>query len=84
LKSREKFLAFSDWADSVARMIQSGFLSEEDPKALTVLARGGSSPCRVTRRANALVLLDEVWSCRQVAHALLLDDDTIRGGNTRC
>ena len=59
-------------------MIQSGFLSEEDRKALTVLARDGSSPCRVTRRANALVLLDEGWSCQQVAHALLLDDDTIR------
>jgi hypothetical protein len=27
---------------------------------------------------NALVLLDEGWSCQQVAHALLLDDDTIR------
>src|ERR1039458_2548492 len=32
----------------------------------------------VTRRADALVLLDEGWSCQQVAHALLLDDDTIR------
>src|SRR6202048_5570809 len=59
-------------------MIRSGFLSEEDRKALTALARDGSSPCRVTRRANALVLLDEGWSCQQVAHALLLDDDTIR------
>ena len=65
--------------DSVARMIQSGFLGEEDRKALTALARDGSSPCRVTRRANAVVLLDEGWSCQQVAHALLLDDDTIRG-----
>jgi len=37
-------------------MIRSGFLSEEDRKALTALARDGSSPCRVTRRANALVL----------------------------
>jgi transposase len=78
LKSREKFLAVSDWTDSVARMIQSGFLSEEDRMALTALTRDGSSPCRVTRRANALVLLDEGWSCQQVAHALLLDDDTIR------
>src|SRR6202045_832589 len=59
-------------------MIRSGFLSEEVRKALTALARDGSSPCRVTRRANALVLLDEGWSCQQVAHALLLDDDTIR------
>src|SRR5450756_2713249 len=60
-------------------MIQSGFLSEEDRKALTALARDASSPCRVSRRANALVLLDKGWSCQQVADALLLDDDTIRG-----
>ena len=33
----------------------------------------------MTRRANALVLLDDGWSCREVAKALLLDDDTIRG-----
>jgi hypothetical protein len=32
MKSREKFLAVPDWRDSVARMIQSGFLSEEDRK----------------------------------------------------
>src|ERR1700730_3827090 len=71
LKSRKKFLAVSDWTDSVSSMIRSGFLSEEVRKALTALARDGSSPCRVTRRANALVLLDEGWSCQQVAHALL-------------
>src|SRR6202035_3522200 len=59
LKSRKKFLAVSDWTDSISSMIRSGFLSEEDRKALTALARDGSSPCRVTRRANALVLLDE-------------------------
>src|SRR5271157_1422929 len=41
-------------------MIQSGFLREEDRKAL---ARDASSPCRVTRRANAPVLLDAGWSC---------------------
>ena len=33
----------------------------------------------MTRRANALVLLDDGWSCRDVAKAFLLDDDTIRG-----
>ena len=33
----------------------------------------------MTRRANALVLLDDGWSCREVADALLFDDDTIRG-----
>ena len=57
------------------RMIQSGFLSEEDRKALTALARDASSPCRVTRRANGLVLLDAGWSYQQVANAFLLDDD---------
>jgi transposase len=60
-------------------MVHSGFLSDEDRKALTALARDGSSPCRVTRRANALVLLDEGMSCQEVAHVLLYDDDTIRG-----
>lgn len=57
-------------------MIQSGLLSEEDRKAL---AHDASSPCWVTRRANALVPLDAGWSCQQVANAFLLDDDTVRG-----
>ncbi len=45
------------------------------------MARGDASPRKVTRLlaiANALVLLDEGWSCQRVATALLLDDDTIR------
>jgi transposase len=60
-------------------MIRGGFLSEEDRKALIALAREGSMVCRVTRRANALVLLDDGKSCQDVAEALLFDDDTIRG-----
>jgi transposase len=60
-------------------MIRGGFLSEEDREKLIALARDGSAASRVTRRANALVLLDAAWSCREVADALLLDDDTIRG-----
>ena len=32
----------------------------------------------MTRRANALVLLDDGWSCVDVARAFLLDDDTVR------
>src|ERR1035441_2118635 len=48
-------------------------------KARKARARDGSSRCRVSRGANALVLLDKGWSCQQVADALLLDDDTIRG-----
>jgi len=78
LKIREKFLAVSDWTDSVARRIQSGVLGEEVRKVLTALARDASSRCRVTR-ANALVLLGKGWSGQEVAHAFLLDDDTIRG-----
>jgi transposase len=61
-------------------MIQFGFLCEEDRKALTALARNAPSPCRVTRRAKALMLLVAGWSCQQVANAFLLDGDTVRGG----
>jgi transposase len=46
--------------------------------ARLALARDGSTASRLTRRANALVLLDKGWSCQQVAEALLLNDDTIR------
>ena len=60
-------------------MIRGGFLSEDDRNKLITLARDGSAASRVTRRANALVLLNKGWSCRDVANALLLDDDTIRG-----
>jgi transposase len=60
-------------------MIRGGFLGEEDRRALIALARDGSSLGRVTRRANALVLLDDGLSCQEVARVLLFDDDTIRG-----
>lgn len=60
-------------------MIRGGFLSAEDRNQLIALARDGSAASRLTRRANALVLLDDGWSCQEVADALLLNDDTIRG-----
>jgi transposase len=60
-------------------MIRGGFLSEEDRNKLIALTRDGSAASRLTRRANALVLLDDGWSCQEVADALLLNDDTIRG-----
>ena len=60
-------------------MIRGGFLSKEDRNTLIALARDGSAASRLTRRANALVLLDDGWSCQEVAAALLLNDDTIRG-----
>src|SRR6202166_4504462 len=60
-------------------MIRGGFLSAEDRRHLIALARDGSVASRLTRRANAVVLLDDGWSCQEVAEALLLNDDTIRG-----
>jgi hypothetical protein len=39
LKGREKIVAVSGWTDSVARMIQGGFLSKED-RGPIALARG--------------------------------------------
>ena len=59
-------------------MIRGGFLGEEDRARLIGLVRDGSAASRVTRRANAIVLLDDGWSCQAVAAALLLDDDTVR------
>jgi len=79
LKSREKLLEFSGSADSDVGMIRGRFLSEDDRNKLIALARDGSAVSRVTRRANALVLLDDRWSAQEVAAALLLNDDTIRG-----
>ena len=70
---------FFGLADSAPRMIRGGFLTEEDRGKLIALVRDGSAASRVTRRANALVLLDGGWSCQEVAAALLMDDDTIRG-----
>ena len=51
-------------------MIRAGFLSAEDRGDLIGLARDGSAAHRLGRLANAIVLLDSGWSCRQVADAL--------------
>jgi transposase len=59
-------------------MIRAGFLSALDRADLTALARDGSAAHRLARRANALLLLDDGWSCEKIAGALYLDDDTIR------
>jgi transposase len=60
-------------------MIRAGFLTAAERRELRALARDGWSEGRVTRRANAMVLLDRGWSCAEVADALLIDDDTVRG-----
>jgi high-affinity K+ transport system ATPase subunit B len=58
-------------ADFARRMIRGRFLSEEDRGKLVALVRDGSAASRVTRRANALVLLDGGWSCQEVAANLV-------------
>jgi transposase len=64
--------------DSHQGMIRAGFLDEAIRKDLTALLRDGRAESRVTRRANALLLLDDGLSCEAVARVLYLDDDTIR------
>ena len=59
-------------------IIRGGFLSVTDRRALIRLARDGLAEHRIARRANAIILLDQGWSCERVAEALLLDDDTVR------
>lgn len=48
------------------------------------IARDGLAEHRIARRANAMVLLDQGWSCERVAAALLLDDDTVRNWHFSC
>ena len=59
-------------------MIRGGFLTSEERRDLTELARDGLAEHRLARRANALVLLDRGMSCEDVGRVLLIDDDTIR------
>jgi hypothetical protein len=59
-------------------MIQPGFLDPESRRDLIELARDGSVPYRLARRANALVLLDQGMRCSDVSKVLFVDDDTIR------
>jgi len=59
-------------------MIRGGFLTVEERRDLTALARNGKAEHRLARRANALVLLDRGMSCEEVGRVLLIDDDTIR------
>ena len=59
-------------------MIHGGFLTPEQRRDLTILARKPTVAHRVARRANALVLLDRGKSCEDVAEYLLPGDDTVR------
>lgn len=64
---------------SAGHSIRSGFLRKEDCTKLIAIALDGSMPARVTRRANAVVLLDGGWSVHEVAKVLLFGEDTVRG-----
>jgi len=59
-------------------MIRRGFLDPESRQDLIELTRDGSAAHRLSRRANALVLLDDGMSCEAIAKVLFVDDDTIR------
>ena len=59
-------------------MIRAGFFDAETRTELTALVRDGKAESRITRRANALLLLDDGLSCEAIAKVLYMDDDTIR------
>jgi len=59
-------------------MIRGGFLEPNIRADLIALVRNGKAETRLTRRANALLLLDDGMSCSEIAKVLYLDDDTIR------
>ena len=59
-------------------MIHGGFLTPEQRRDLTILARKPTVARRVARRANALALLDRGKSCEDVAEYLLPGADTVR------
>jgi transposase len=60
-------------------LIRGGFLSQRQRADLISLLRDGRTEQRLARRANAILLLDDGWSCERAAKALYLDDDTVRG-----
>jgi transposase len=62
----------------VAVMIRGGFLDPERREELIALVRDGKAETRLTRRAHALLLLDDGMSCAAVAKILYMDDDTVR------
>jgi transposase len=64
-------------------MIRGGFLKGEERTHLEALVRRPGERHGVARRANAVLLLDDGWSCEAVARALYLDDDTVRGWHGR-
>ena len=58
-----------------------GFLSGEDRDKLVALARDWFDAGLGDTARHAVVLLDGGWDAQEVAAALLLDEDTMRGWN---
>lgn len=59
-------------------MIQGNFLTKDQRDELEHMVRQPMQSHGVGRRCNAILLLDDGWSCQQVAKALYIDDDTVR------
>ena len=76
----EKWLAVVAASDILFRGHDSAaaFLISTIRADLIALVRDGKAETRLTRRANALLLLDDGMSCEAIAKVLYLDDDTIR------
>ena len=60
-------------------IIRPGFLSSADRLELEACVRRKREDHGIARRANAILLLDDGKSCREISVFLYLDDDTIRG-----
>ncbi|MEE9273400.1 MAG: helix-turn-helix domain-containing protein, partial [Robiginitomaculum sp.] len=59
-------------------MIKPGFLSKRERRELKSVVRCPGEDHGIARRCNALLLLDDGWSCERASQVLYLDDDTIR------
>ena len=59
-------------------MLKCGFLDAQEKADCLRAAKDGREENRVSRRAIALLLLDDGTSYEQVAKVLYLDDSTIR------
>jgi transposase len=59
-------------------MIQGNFLTSVQRDELEHIVRQPTENHGVCRRCNAVLLLDDGWSCQQVAKVLYIDDDTVR------
>ena len=80
IEGAKKEVALGGALDSAGGMIRGGFLSPDQRAELLALLRDGHTEQRLARRANALLLLDDGWSCEKVAKALYLDDDKSEAG----